>query len=115
MTHKEIEKYRKQLVEILQGEDAREDKSRQACLKELAEKVGASAMAKAGMDNAGEAELVDNIHFALQTASMMDMCRTAAKNYWIAFVAALVALASAIAAWTAVYVGVLEKIGRLHF
>ena len=96
-----MKKYRKQLAEILESENAQKDKSKEICLKELAEKIGASTVAKAGAFNPGEAELVDNIHQALQTATMINMCQTASKNYWIAFVAALVALASAIAAWAA--------------
>lgn len=109
MTHKQIEKYRKQLVEILKGPD------KTARLEELAHEVGASTCPRQTGGISKEAELAESIHFALQTASMIDMCNTASRNYWIAFVAALVAMASAIAAWTAVYIGVLEKIGRLNF
>ena len=108
MTNKQIEKCRKELTEINKGSG-----NNIAGLKELAKKVGASTSSKDGINSGSE--LSERIHFALQTASMIDMCSTASRNYYIAFVAALVAMASAIAAWTAVYIGVLDKIGRFHF
>ncbi len=49
-------------------------------------------------------ELTDNILKALQTASMIDMCKTSAKNYKIAIVAAIIAALSALAAWFAVLI-----------
>ena len=112
MTHNQIEKYRKQLVEILNREKSQE---RTDALFKLAKEIGASTGRKRSGEDIDPVGLVDNIHQALQTASMIDMCSTASRNYWIAFVAALVAMASAIAAWAAVYIGVLEKIGRFHF
>ncbi len=112
MTHKEIGRYRKRLVEILQREKTPE---RTQALYDLAKEIGASTGKKrAGEDDIDPVGLVDNIHFALQTASMIDMCRTAAKNYWIALVATLVALISAAAAWTAVYVNILAKLQSLY-
>jgi len=108
MTSKEIEKYRKKLVGILKKKDVAGAK--EALLKDLARELGATGKGKPdGGHNAGEPELVDNIHYALQTASMVDMCRTAGRNYWIAFVAALIAFLSAAAAWAAVYVNILAK------
>jgi hypothetical protein len=59
-------------------------------------------------------DLAWNIHQALQTASMIDACRTAAKNFeiaktaqkeahmakWVSFIAMLATVAIAIATWT---------------
>jgi hypothetical protein len=78
-------------------------KSKEIQLRELANKLGASGeMYRASPANAGEAELVANILTALQTASMIDMCKTSNKNYRIAIAAAIVAILSALAAWVAV-------------
>lgn len=105
MTGKEIEKYRKELVKITATEDSGQ---RDKAFAELRNKVGAAAGESDG-DN------IDKIHQALQTASMIEICRTAARNYWIAFAVSLVALASAVAAWAAVYVNVLAQIKNQYF
>ena len=47
-------------------------------------------------------ELIDNCHYAIQTASMIEMCEIANKNYIIALIATLIALGSAVAAWVAI-------------
>ena len=52
--------------------------------------------------NASEPELVANIQTALQTASMIIVCRISNKNHWIAIAAAIAAILSALAAWVAV-------------
>ncbi|MCK5174209.1 MAG: hypothetical protein KAR47_12520 [Planctomycetes bacterium] len=112
MTHRQIERHRRHLVEILQREKSPQ---RTEALYALAKEVGASTGKK--RDGEGDIDavgLVENIHYALQTASMTDMCRTAAKNYWIAFVASLVALVSAAAAWMAVYVNIIAKLKGLY-
>ncbi|MCK5175270.1 MAG: hypothetical protein KAR47_17885 [Planctomycetes bacterium] len=112
MTHREIERYRRCLVEVLQREKSPQ---RTEALYALAKEIGASTGKK--RDGAGDIDavgLIENIHYALQTASMVDMCRTAARNYWIAFVAALVALVSAAGAWTAVYVNIIAKLKGLY-
>ncbi len=94
-------------------------------LRELAKKVGASTQrvffdhtvygTKPVCNDADIPELAYNIHFALQTASMIDACRTAAKNHeitlktqesarlsqWISVAVMMAAVASAIAAWVA--------------
>jgi hypothetical protein len=66
----------------------------------LAKKVGAQ------QPNATNIEfrdmIVNNINHALQTASMIEMCRIASRNFWIAIVAAIIAGFSAVAAWVAV-------------
>lgn len=114
MTDKEIEQASQELTglqvltEILK---VREPEKRERLLA-LAKKVGASRSRYkdvGGEDNATESQLVDNIHQALQTASMVNMCRTSAamceiasRNYKIALVAAVVAGLSAVAAWVAV-------------
>ena len=103
MTHKEIEGYRKEKTEILK---TKEPEKRQRLL-DLARKVGASTTnwARIGGENdATESQLVDNIERALQTATMIDMCKTSAKNYKIAITASIIALLSALAAWAAVLI-----------
>ena len=105
MTNEETEKYRKRLVEIQKKSDGQFQ-----ALQNLAREVGASIINRyKGHGDAGQAELTDNIHQALQTATMIDMCKTstsmceiAAKNYKIASKAANIALGSAVAAWAAV-------------
>ena len=112
MTHKQIEKYRATLVEILNQQKSQE---RTDALFKLAKEIGASTGRKRSGEDVDPVGLVDNIHQALQTATMIDMCRTASKNCWMALVSALVALISAVAAWTAVYMGILEKLAKSPF
>jgi len=105
MTNKKIEEYNQRLVEVNKMENF-EERKRQ--LKELARQVGAGQakyFVKGNEDSLSE--LTDNIHYALQTASMIDMCRTAAKNYEIASRATKIAFGSALAAWAAVLAMVL--------
>lgn len=54
-----------------------------------------------------EAEIVHNIEVALQTETMINMCKATAKNYEIALRATKISLGSAIAAWAAVAVMIL--------
>jgi hypothetical protein len=123
MTHQEIEDYRKQLAEILakkvQGKYKPEVKQE---LQNLAEKVGASTYAvfepahpaayRALVTEAEIPELAYNIHQALQTASMVNMCETASRGHdiavsatknakWTAVVLAIVSVLSMVAAWYA--------------
>lgn len=56
----------------------------------------------------------DRIQQALQTASMINMAETAARNYWIALVASLIALLSAAAAWVAVFVQIVGNMKQLY-
>ena len=51
-----------------------------------------------------ESELVLNINNALQTETMINMSKTAAKNFWIALVSVIIALLAMVAAWGAVLV-----------
>ena len=64
--------------------------------------MGASHISTAPQKTANEGELVYAIHQALQTATMIDACKTAARNYKIALIATVIALGSALAAWIAV-------------
>jgi hypothetical protein len=113
MTHKEIEACRKELAEIIDRPpqpNGNPAKSSKEDLQKLARKVGASTRAMyvnptnarpVGYD-AGISDLIDNIHQGLQTATMIDMCKTANRNFFIALVATLIALGSAVALWVAV-------------
>jgi hypothetical protein len=95
MTHEEIETYRQELQDTLEKHEAKtlNDVDTMRALRGLAKKVGASAQrvffnntvsgTKPVCDDAAIPELAYNIHFALQTASMIDACRTAAKNHEI--------------------------------
>jgi hypothetical protein len=102
MTDEEIEQKRKELVEINKMESFQERKKR---LKELQKEVGASLyrVFVKGDENS-LSELTDNIHYALQTASMINMSKTAAKNYKIALTATIIAILSMLAAWVAVLI-----------
>jgi subtilase family serine protease len=104
MKHKKIEAKRQELVQILkiESEAAKREK-----LISFAKEIGASTTRwesfKAGILSIGEnkiteTEIVQNIHVALQTASMLDACHTASQNYKIAIWAAVAAAVSACAA-----------------
>jgi dTDP-glucose pyrophosphorylase len=120
MTHDEIETYRERLAEIIREID--KSKANDATLnklRQLALDVGASVvefvMTSSGPQwhQATASELVHNVHEALQTASMIDACRTAAKDHevavkaqesarlsqWVSIGAMLAAVAGAIAVW----------------
>ena len=115
MAYEEIEQYKKQLIEIVQ-------KPKKEDLQELAQKVGASTQIihfdKFGnqeLKNAGISTLIDNIHTALQTASLIETCRIATENCDIAQratkaaiyhyrIAAGIAILAMIAAWVAVFI-----------
>lgn len=115
MTREEIEGYRQELCCILNT--IKDEGERLEALKELAKKVGAGSMRKGNVlikqdvygkqkyqeaDLITEGELVLNINNALQTETMIDMCKTASRNFWIAVVAAIAAALSALAASLAV-------------
>jgi hypothetical protein len=104
MTNKEVDGAKERLVEIQKIIDK---KGRTKALQELAKEVGASIIMTSSGHEANEAELTHNIHYALQTVSMINMCKTATKNYEIASRATKIALGSAIAAWVAVLAMVL--------
>lgn len=129
MRHEEIDSYRLQLVEIMSQKkpDGKYETGVQQKLQDLAMKVGASTqttfldIVNAGSRRTSDAsihELAFNIHFALQTASMINMCSTADRGYKIAedsikkstitvWIAASIAFLSMLAAW----IGALYKSG----
>jgi hypothetical protein len=107
MNHEE--KIFQKLLSIMAGTGTKEE-TKDVQLKNLTKEVGASGeMYRASPANAGEAELVDNILKSLQTASVINMCKIASRNFVIALTAMLIAIlsagaaiGSAIAAWIAV-------------
>lgn len=116
MKREKIEKKKRELDEILKMEDAG---ARLEKLKALAKEVGASVtriekvlvqqdiygVQKYREENQiTESEIVHNIQFALQTETVIDMCKTAAHNFWITLVAMLIAVFAMLAAWTGVVV-----------
>lgn len=106
MKHDQIEADRVEKTKILNG-----DPVDYVSLADLAKKVGASTTNRyKGYGKASIPELVENIDRVLQTASMIDACRTSAENYKIAVTASKTSIVSAIAAWAAVVVGVLIAI-----
>ncbi len=126
MTHEEIEAARRGLQHILEQHGAKilKDVDATKALRELAKKVGASTQrvffnntvsgTKPVCNDAEIPELAYNIHLALQTASMIDACRTAAKNVGLAENAQAaasraqqVAFWSMLAAWAAVVVNII--------
>ena len=86
MTDAEIEGYRKRLIDLtVQCSDGKSESSPEirTGLRQLAHKVGASTRFASG-NSAHEAtspDLIANIHQALQTASMVNMCETAARGH----------------------------------
>jgi hypothetical protein len=97
MTSEQIDAYRKRLQETLSKRkpDGSYQSTVERELQELAVEVGASTTTcyvhpTKGREvtvTASTPELAYNIHFALQTASMIDACRTAARNHEIALAA----------------------------
>ena len=101
MTNQEIEKYRQRLVEIKKLSDSGE---RNKAYIDLITIVGASGCGGDKPTAQRDAENIASIHQALKTATMVNMCKTAAKNYKIAITASIIALLSALAAWAAVLI-----------
>jgi hypothetical protein len=116
--HKKFAEYRQELCTILNNEN---ESQRYEELKLLAKKVGAgyvntkvvcSDTRKIGtatvtdirQNPISESELVLNINNALQTEMMIDMCNTAARNFWLALIASIAAAMSAFAAWRAIVI-----------
>jgi hypothetical protein len=132
MTGEEIEACRVELTKIVERINGvrPNDEKLLGELRRLALKAGACpvevVMTSGGpmSHEATASELVYNIHQALQTASIIDACRTAAKNHEIALAAMketaesqriskhtmIAAWVAAIAAWAAV---ILPPIARL--
>jgi hypothetical protein len=124
MTHEETERYRKELQRLLASKrkgDGDYAPDVRVNLEELAINVGASiGFYSENQDryctkNTPIPVLSHNIHQALQTASMIDACRTAAESAMVAcdslrevrkthrmnWAIAAAAIVSAIAAWVA--------------
>jgi len=116
MTREKISEYRQSLRTILNNKD---NDQRLEDLKQLAKEVGAGYVhtqiattttikTATGSETSiyqnpiSESELVLNINNALQTETMIDVCNTAARNFWITMVAAIAAVLSALAAWMAI-------------
>jgi len=116
MNRKEIERCQselKQLVNKPPQKNGNPPEGQGESLKQLARQVGAStrmvyinSQGKPVACDASIADLIDNIHKALQTAAMIDMAKTAARNYRITVIAAAAALLATLAAWAAVVVKV---------
>jgi len=107
MDAKEIAQFFAELNQIMSDKEIVNEKSKDVRLKNLAKKIGASTlMYQAAPANADETELVRNILSSLQTASMVDVSRTANKNYKIAIYAAIAAGLSALAALIAAIVAI---------
>jgi hypothetical protein len=113
MKRKEIEKKKEELKVILADENAGR---RLEKLQKLAKEVGASVI-RMGLppiipgegtpvtrNIITEDDIVHNIQVALQTETMIDMCKTAARNFWITLVAMLIAVFAMLAAWAGVVV-----------
>jgi len=126
VTDEEIALYGKELSDLTDKcSDSNPESSIREDLKKLARKVGAStcthytANDRHMTGDADTSEIIRNIHQALQTASMANMCRTATQGYEIAtkasnsasrqfriiaiiaFFSAVAACVSAVAAWVA--------------
>jgi hypothetical protein len=122
VTEAEIETYRNRLVQILSKKDkqGKYNAEVQQELQELALAVGASTqtvfldIVHAGQREIRDAtisELAFNIHQALQTASMVNACVTAAENSKImkvaqkrTFISLVITFLAMLAAWAAVVV-----------
>lgn len=124
MAHDEIDALRTRLQETLSKRDAegKYQSNVERELQELAVQVGASTTAcyihpvkgREVTVAASVPELAHNIHIALQTASMIDACRTATENVELAKNAQAsasraqqVAFWSMLAAWGAVVVNII--------
>ncbi len=100
MSHKKKEKTRKKLIEIVNMSGLQEQKK---ALHTLRKEIGASKQKQhMGGEDCTVSELIDNCHYALQTASMIEMCKTANRNFVIALIATMIALGSSVAAWVAI-------------
>lgn len=122
MTDEEIEAYRERLNELTK--QCLDGKTKEHTilerLQKLAREVGASTRvfyvggiySKGGQSDAQTAVLIHNIHQALQTAAMVNMCRTATEGYktateasnsarWEFRAMAAIAFLSVVAAWVA--------------
>ena len=100
MAHKEIEGQNQRLIDIKNMSNPRE---KDKAYIELEAELGASGCGGGNiLPKEREAEHIRSINQALQTAAMIDMCKTAARNYKIALTATIIAILSMLGAWAAV-------------
>ena len=115
MKNKEIREKKQRLDEIVKMQDSGKFEvsttgekydtgqyKRFMTLRQLALELGGSHISIARQKTANEGELVYSIHTALQTETMINMCKTAARNFWITIIVAAAAVFSALAAWAAI-------------
>lgn len=108
MASKHIKRYRQELRSIIEKHPPSNPRTK--LLRELAVKIGAGDSSEFGADAASENRiLINNIQIALQTASMINVSETAAKNHRIAIIASIAAVLSAAAAWCAIYANILLR------
>jgi hypothetical protein len=124
MNRNEIEKAKRRLIEInkmpnsgklIDGTNSKGkidsgQYQRFEKLRKLALEVGGSFISKERQKTANEGELTEGIHRALQTAAMIDACRTASRNFWIAIVAAMAAVLMALSSLIGVVISILVAI-----
>jgi hypothetical protein len=105
MGHKEIEQYRKRLVGLIKNLPEKVNETLPEGLKknlmDIAREIGACTRSVHIKDNgelvvynATTEDLISNIHQALNTASMIDACRTAERNFGVAIIASIIAFIS---------------------
>jgi len=110
MTHKESEQYRLELTEITKRLPEKVGECLPEGLKEellcVARKVGACTRSAHINDNgdrvvynASIEDLISNIYQAINTASMIEMCRISARNFVIALGATIISFLAMVAAW----------------
>jgi len=119
LTHKEIDQYWKEFRAIQEKwwsaftGHVPDSTTGRAELQRLALKVGASTQSVSVDPETGyskgrpatTSELVYNIHQALQTASMIEACQTATRNYVITVAASVAAILGALVSWAAILWG----------
>lgn len=95
----EVEKERLELENILKNDEPKLDD-----LKALAKKVGASTIKLyPGYGEAPKPEIIQNIHQALQTKSMVAAVKTSSNHLIISIILSLIAFGSMVAAFIAAY------------
>jgi len=102
MTLNEIERYRERLVELTKKLPEKLEDPLPEGLKpnllDIAREIGACTRSVHIKDrdvyNASIEDLISNIHQALNTATMIEMCRISARNFWVAVIASIIAFIS---------------------
>jgi len=99
MNHKQIEECQQKVVAIKKLSDSGD---RNKALMELSGDVGASGCGRDMPPEEKDAINIAGIHHALQTATMIEMCKTANRNFTVTIIAVIIALLSTIATWIAI-------------